>query len=80
MANHAAKREDGRVIDDLRLFHYGHLDFTRRDALADAIQAAREQGIPSYLMVRSALNLTIFETFEQMAGNVWPALDTVSRN
>jgi hypothetical protein len=77
LLNHAAEQADHRVIDDLRLFHYGDLDFTRRDGIADALQSAREQGIPSYLNVRRALNLTSPDSFEQLFATVWSSVDSV---
>lgn len=77
MLNHAAEREDHLIVDDLRRFFYGELDFTRRDGFADALQSAREQGVPDYLSVREALNLTVYDTFDQLHRHLWPSLDQV---
>lgn len=57
MANHAAEKEDRLLVEDVRQFYFGEMDFTRRDAAADAIQAGREQGectSPAVLLFCSA--------------------------
>uniref|UniRef100_A0A4W4EYL4 NAD(P)H oxidase (H2O2-forming) n=1 Tax=Electrophorus electricus TaxID=8005 RepID=A0A4W4EYL4_ELEEL len=57
MASQIAEREDNIIVEDLRDYMYGPLQFSRSDAVALTIQRGRDFGLPSYNQVREALNL-----------------------
>ncbi|XP_076863360.1 dual oxidase 1 isoform X2 [Brachyhypopomus gauderio] len=57
MASQVAEREDNIIVEDLRDYMYGPLQFSRSDAVALTIQRGRDFGLPSYNQVREALDM-----------------------
>uniref|UniRef100_A0A8B9RMQ5 NAD(P)H oxidase (H2O2-forming) n=1 Tax=Astyanax mexicanus TaxID=7994 RepID=A0A8B9RMQ5_ASTMX len=70
MASQIAEREDNIIVEDLRDYMYGTLQFSRSDAVALTIQRGRDFGLPSFNQVREALNMPpLFKDLAELYGN-----------
>ncbi|RWS24761.1 dual oxidase 2-like protein [Leptotrombidium deliense] len=73
LASQPAEEEDIKIVEDLRLYLFGSLEFTRRDLIAINIARGRDHGLPNYLLARKALGLTYdFKSFDELAKVLWP--------
>ncbi|KAI4872124.1 hypothetical protein NFI96_031066 [Prochilodus magdalenae] len=66
MTSQIAEREDNIIVEDLRDYMYGTLQFSRSDAAALTVQRGRDFGLPSYNQVREALNLPPVQTWGEI--------------
>uniref|UniRef100_A0A8B9LTA5 NAD(P)H oxidase (H2O2-forming) n=1 Tax=Astyanax mexicanus TaxID=7994 RepID=A0A8B9LTA5_ASTMX len=66
MASQIAEREDNIIVEDLRDYMYGTLQFSRSDAVALTIQRGRDFGLPSFNQVREALNMPPVQTWVEI--------------
>ncbi|KAM4675956.1 dual oxidase 1-like [Discoglossus pictus] len=57
MASQIAEQEDNIVVEDLRDFWYGTMEYSRTDLSAASIQRSRDQGLPSYNSIRQYYGL-----------------------
>mgnify|MGYP002649147467 CR=1 FL=1 len=71
----SAEKDDHTVVEDIRRFAKGPVDFTREDLIAINIHQTRDFNMPDYLSVRQQLGLSPsnHSTFEQLARDLWPA-------
>lgn len=71
----SAEKDDHTVVEDIRRYAKGSIDFTREDLIAINIHQTRDFNMPDYLNVREQLGLSPFNysLFEQMARELWPA-------
>jgi len=72
----SAQRDDHFVVEDIRRYAKGPIDFTRQDLIAIIIQQARDFAIPDYLTIKAHFQeegvLTNYSSFEQLALTLWP--------
>ncbi|RWS13819.1 dual oxidase 2-like isoform X1 [Dinothrombium tinctorium] len=74
LSSQPAAKDDAKIVDDIRTYVYGPLEFTRRDLAAINIQRGRDHGLPDYLTARKILSLRYdFKDFHEIAANLWPA-------
>ncbi|VDM57623.1 unnamed protein product [Angiostrongylus costaricensis] len=57
MASQVSEADDIIVVEDLRDYIFGPMHFTRLDVVASSIMRGRDNGLPSYNMLRKAFNL-----------------------
>uniref|UniRef100_A0A0N5APC8 NAD(P)H oxidase (H2O2-forming) n=1 Tax=Syphacia muris TaxID=451379 RepID=A0A0N5APC8_9BILA len=57
MASQIAEDEDVVIVEDLRDYVFGPMHFTRLDAVALTIMRCRDNGLPSYNILRQSFNL-----------------------
>ena len=72
----SAKQDDHLIVEDIRRYAPGPLDFSRQDLIALSIQHARDFDTADYLSARTALGLdanatVVMDTFEQLAEQRW---------
>jgi len=67
LSSQYAEREDIHIVEDLRNFVLGNIDFNRRDLPAINIQRARDHGVPDYNTVRESLGLGRIQSFDEIA-------------
>jgi dual oxidase len=80
MSSQPAEQEDNVVVEDLRGYVFGPLEFSRRDLMAIDIQRGRDHGLPDYLTARRELGLEDMSTksIEDIAEELWKA--NIDRN
>ncbi|KAJ1347776.1 BLI-3 blue-light-inducible Bli-3 protein [Parelaphostrongylus tenuis] len=57
MASQVSEADDIIVVEDLRDYIFGPMHFTRLDVVASSIMRGRDNGLPSYNMLRKTFNL-----------------------
>ncbi|XGW18396.1 hypothetical protein V3C99_002767 [Haemonchus contortus] len=57
MASQVSEADDIIVVEDLRDFIFGPMHFTRLDVVASSIMRGRDNGLPSYNVLRKTFNL-----------------------
>ncbi|KAI2797837.1 hypothetical protein BLOT_015257 [Blomia tropicalis] len=70
----SAQRDDQFIVEDIRRFAPGTIDYFRQDWIALIIEQARDFFVPDYLTIRSGFGLdtnTTYSSFSDLTETIW---------